>query len=278
MRDLTEELSNVKCATIKKFSDDSSCKSSDICHHCACPELGVDRAALRRFPCNCTACDDAITQPWVSGIKEAAKQPRFKDASDCFFKPLLEDQNKWHFVELEERVGTDEDEVDEERQLVLRHVTTSIARSIEVGGIGAIAFEQREGESNEGHHLVEFIGLPKTVQDEGTSGCAWKVDCHWLHSVPTARHWCTKSLQKQAVDLVHVVATDVEMKPMSQTNFIRNRAVRQEAAQKNAMRIADESHEFILDEILRRERLEHDPSRVFVAADEDSESDEDDED
>ena len=75
-----------------------------------------------------------------------------------------------------------------------------------------------------------------------------------------------------------VVATDVEMKPMSPTNLIKNRAVRQEAAQKNAMRIADESHEFILDEILRRERLEHDPSRVFVAADEDSESDEDDED
>ena len=124
---------------------------------------------------------------------------------------------------------------------------------------------------------MEFIGLPKTVQDEGTNGCAWKVDCHWLHSVPTARHWHTKSLQKQAVDLVHVVATDVEMEAMSPSNMI-NRAVRQEAAQKNAMRITDESHEFILDEILRRERLEYDPSRVFVAADEDSESDEDDED
>ena len=45
--------------------------------------------------------------------------------------------------------------------------------------------------------------------------------------------------------------------------------------EKKAMRIVDESHEFILDEISRRERLEHDPSRVFVAADEESESDED---
>ena len=44
------------------------------------------------------------------------------------------------------------------------------------------------------------------------------------------------------------------------------------------MRLADESHEFILDEIMRRERLEHVLSRVFAAADEDSESDEDDED
>ena len=44
------------------------------------------------------------------------------------------------------------------------------------------------------------------------------------------------------------------------------------------MRITDESHEFIRDEIRRRERLECDPSRVFVAADEESESDEDNED
>ena len=245
----------------------------------ACPQLGPDKEALRRFPCNCTACDDVITQPWVNGIKDLAKQPRFQNPSDCFFKPLLEDKNKWHFVDLHERVGSDEDEVDEERQLVLRHVTTSIARSIEVGKIGAIAFEQREGEGDEeGCCLVEFIGLPRTEQDEATSGCAWKVDCHWLHRVPTARHWHTKSLQKQTFDLVHVVATDVEMKPMSPMNMMKNRAVRQEAAQKNAMRIADDSHEFILDEIMRRERLEHDPSRVFVAADEDSESDEDDED
>ena len=50
-------------------------------------------------------------------------------------------------MELQERVGSDEDEVDEERQLVLRHVTTSVARSIETGKIGAVAFQQRKGES-----------------------------------------------------------------------------------------------------------------------------------
>ena len=43
------------------------------------------------------------------------------------------------------------------------------------------------------------------------------------------------------------------------------------------MKLSEESHEFILNEIRLRERVEHDPSRVFVAADDDSESDEDDE-
>ena len=62
---------------------------------------------------------------------------------------------------------------------------------------------------------------------------------------------------------------------MSPTNMMGNRAVRQEAAEKDAMKISEESHEFILDEVMRRERLEHDPSRVFVAAEEDSDDDED---
>ena len=191
----------------------------------------------------------------------------------------MEDKNDWHFVKLEVRDGTDEEELDEERELVLRHVTTSVASSIEIGNIGAFAFEQGGGERGEENCcLVEFIGLPRTEQGENTTGCAWKVDCHWLNPVPGARHWCTKSLQEKTVDLVHVVATDVEMEDMSPQNVMRNTAVRKEAARKKAMRIADESHEFILDEIMRRERLECDPSRVFVAADEDSESDEDDED
>ena len=44
------------------------------------------------------------------------------------------------------------------------------------------------------------------------------------------------------------------------------------------MRVADESHEFILDEIRRRKRLKCDHSRMCVAGDEDSEEDWDDED
>ena len=39
------------------------------------------------------------------------------------------------------------------------------------------------------------------------------------------------------------------------------------------MKIAEESHDFILDEIRRRERLEYDPSRVFVGDDLDSDDD-----
>ena len=45
-------------------------------------------------------------------IKDPALQPQHKDATDCLFKPLLEDNNKWQLVELKEKVRTDRDEDD----------------------------------------------------------------------------------------------------------------------------------------------------------------------
>ena len=79
------------------------------------------------------------------------------------------------------------------------------------------------------------------------------------------------------MDMVYVVATDVEMKPMSPSNMVSNPMVRKEAARLGALRITDESHDLIMDEIERRERLECDPSRVFMDEEEDSDSEGEDE-
>ena len=76
--------------------------------------------------------------------------------------------------------------------------------------------------------------------------------------------------------MVYIVATDVELKPISQTNMSKNRAVRREATQKQAMRITNASHDFIIDEITRRERLQYIPSMVVVVENE-SDSDSNDE-
>ena len=60
--------------------------------------------------------------------------------------------------------------MDEERQLVLGHVNTSVARSIGVDNVAAHVFGSKSSE--EGHILIEFIGLPKTEQHERTSSRA----------------------------------------------------------------------------------------------------------
>jgi hypothetical protein len=49
----------------------------------------------------------------------------------------------------------------------------------------------------------------------------------------------------------------------------------QKRAQENgALKISEDSHNVILDEILRRDRMEYDPSRVFVGDEDDGDDEE----
>ena len=73
-----------------------------------------------------------------------------------------------------------------------------------------------------------------------------------------------------------MVATGVEMKPLSFDNQPSRGASRQ-AREKGAVKICDQYHHMILDEILRRDRLEYDPSRVLVGNEQEDNFDSDDE-
>ena len=172
-----------------------------------------------------------------------------------------------------EKSSTDEEDVVEIREDTLTYMATSLASSVEVGNIGALGFEKDDQKKNdetvEDYYLVEFIGKPYLEQRTG----AWLVDCCWLLSVPRARHWYTKSKQPKTVNMMHIVATDVRMNPSSPTNMIP-KSVRKRAEQQNAIKISLESHDFIMDEISRRERLEYDPSRVVVDNESNSDIDE----
>ena len=277
VRGLLEQMSDVRCKTVGVDKFPEGCSFSDMHQYHVCPELGVNRAALRRYPCNCMSCDEVISRSWMHGVKDPADQPRFVNAEGCHFRSLFGDENKWHFVELQERAASDPEEVDEEREVVLRHVTTSVARIIKIGNVGACDFDKGKGERGEEEcHLVEFASLPFT--DQEGDRCAWKVKCLWLNSVHRARHWCTKSTDETTLSVVCLVATDLQMHPISPTNMIRNHQVRKEAERLGALRLSNDSHDYILDEIERRERLEYDPNRVFLDDEDSSGSEEEDED
>ena len=152
-------------------------------------------------------------------------------------------------------------------------MTTSISQRVQIGNVGAFSFQAKDKNENEdGYYLVEFTGLPYTDQKNG----ALRGDCHWLYDVLMARYWYTRSTVEHTVDLVTVVTTDVETIPSSPRNMIRDSIARKEAEKKHVVRISEESHDFIMDEIRRRERLEYDPSRVIVGAEADSDSEDDD--
>ena len=131
-----------------------------------------------------------------------------------------------------------------------------------VGEICAVATDDEE--AADGYYIVQFTGLRYTDQAPGGS---LKCEASWLNPVPGARKWFTKSVEDTTVNLVNVVSTGVVMLPISQSNMPPSRE-RKEAEKKKALKISEQFHNFILDEITRRERLEYDPSRVFFDVDE----------
>ena len=95
MRNRAEELNETQCERIT-FKGDA--KFSEMCQIHTSWELGAGRAALRRHPCNCEKCDEAIRLPWKSGVPPA-EQPRFKTVVDCEFASILGKENGWWIVE-----------------------------------------------------------------------------------------------------------------------------------------------------------------------------------
>ena len=74
--------------------------------------------------------------------------------------------------------------------------------------------------------------------------------------------------------MVNTVATSVVMDPISPSNRIQINA-RKESTKKHALNISDDSHNFILDEVIRIESLEDNPSRVLVGDEYEDEYDSD---
>ena len=75
--------------------------------------------------------------------------------------------------------------------------------------------------------------------------------------------------------MTNVVDAAVVMNPMSQSNMVPA-GPRKNIDGRIAVKISEEYHNFILDEVQRRERLEYDPSRVYTG-DEKNDSDSEDE-
>ena len=269
VRPIDETLNGMKCSTIKIA--DPSVTFSDMYHYYTCWELGIGCAALRRFPCNCQACDEQIRISWVDGI-DSKIQPRFKLANNCRFGSILGDSNKWHLVQIEESdKATD---VDATLFDILHHVTTAVASTINIGSVGAVCTS--DGDAVFGYYLFEFMSLPYTDQnhdgyedDDIIDGCiSLKCEGRWMYELPGTKDWYyTPPLSEQhgvdSIDVVNVVLSEVVMEELSATNKPTRRNANAQAGERNAKRMSKESHDFIVDEIVRREALEYDPSRVF---------------
>ena len=232
-------------------------------HYYTCPELGQGKACLRRVPCHCQACDEQMRLPWSNGL-EPKDQPRFASVKDCFMKDVLEQNNNWHFVELKMSNSVEEEDITEVQAAILHHVTTAVAEQIVVGQIGAIGTKGTDVKY--GYYLVEFTGLPYTDQ---TYEAGLKCEVNWLYDLKNAPKWYTKSTTSTTIDVMHLLMAGVEMVPYSLRNMPP--VSRNLARENNALRISEESHNFIADEILRRNDIDFDITRVYSQEEEEDE-------
>ena len=261
VRELSHKLKEIKCARI--LIPDSNLSFQDMYHYHTCKGLGAGRAALKQIPCNCNACDETIRLPWKHGVA-CDKQPRFAMAKDCFLRPILGDSNRWYIVDIKLAGKCEEEEADEAHSEVLHNVTTAVANCVVIGEFGAVATDAID--APDGYYLVEFTGLPYTDQDDGLLKC----NANWLSPFKRARHWYINQPGLDTViDMITVVSTSVEMLPLSASNMPPN-----QRTAIGAMKITEDAHHFIGDEILLRDRLEYDPSRVFDDPDEEEDEEE----
>ena len=272
VRPLTEKLSAAKAKTIQIPEEGVSFKDM-YCYYCSF-ELGRGVAALRRVPCHCQACETMIRLPWRAGVP-AKDQPRFQQVLDCHLRPVLEEANKWFIVEIQDSKEGDPEDTAELYHDVLHHMTSVIARDIEIGSFGAVCTVDKES-AKDGYYLIQFTSLPFTAQVENGT---LQVKGQWLYELPGAPLWFYhEEAPEETVDLTTILVPNLNLIPFSPDNQPRGKISRKVAGINDAMRLTQEDHDTIMDEIQLRDRLEYDPMMVMDGDDEEedleSESDE----
>ena len=234
------------------------------------PDLGVGRCAARRIGCRCKACDDQLQEPWISG-KPFSDQPRYAQNQNCKYWPVFQGMNDW--IELISCNGkdTDREVVEEANQCALDNVAEMMASEVKVGGYGAM---DTDDPNSEGYYLVNWKGLPFTAQTrmetrEGDVIQKGELVCEACHvDAISGEPRCFKATTKETVvRMQYILAADVEV-GTSRTGGQRfDRIV-----------VSDEEHDAIIDEIDRRERIDHEEDVADITEDgEESDDERDDE-
>jgi hypothetical protein len=101
--------------------------------------------------------------------------------------------------------------------------------------------------------MIEWISEPYTCQDTGSLVC----DGYYLNPVGGAPKWWTPSGVAKKIPSVPIAMADVDMDPIEKgRNMPSSTHVNKTDMLKNeALRIEESSHDYIFDEIFRRETI-----------------------
>ena len=145
-----------------------------------------------------------------------------------------------------------------ERQLT--NITASIASEIKIGKFGAVATSDKK--CKEGYWIAKWKSTPYYDDETKQVIC----DVNWMYSLKYAPTWYYEHADGPTFDTVlvrNVVLSNVLVSTISPENMSPAGADTGTAIALAAMRISDESHSFIFDEIYRRSFMEYNPNQVI---------------
>ena len=226
------------------------------CYHLHCdPQLSLYKAALRRIPCACSSCLAKLSLPWKENV-DANLQPRFAHNEDCKYNKIFGHFNDWVIIDLTTQTNSDSNEdMEELKKDALVGIIDRIAAEIQVDKVGAFMYDEIDDEY--GYDLVIWNSLPYTLQEDNRLYDLKKGDrvanVTNLYRFKNRRHFYYSSETKSVINIRHVVVADVEMQTDSLPHGYTNRSIGENFMGK----MTDKCHEFILDEINRRDRLNY---------------------
>ena len=188
---------------------------------------------------------------------------------DCYWKDVYGKHNDWYIVDVNTTGENEEaiiEDVAEANHDILHHISAAITASVKIGNIGAVS-STKYNQAPHGYFLVEFIDEP----GPGDEQCK----TYQLNVVPGAPLWWTRSETPYLVDMVHVVDADVKVEPFSEqaNNKELSAKIRSQLTNHTAVKISEESHNFAMDEVWRRDQLDYNPDLVVVSGEDEPEGD-----
>ena len=147
----------------------------------------------------------------------------------------------------------------------LKELGKTISRSVVIGKIGAYGVDADDSK----YYLVEWTDQPRLIEEDGVilvDGLMmqvfegdWVCDGKWLNPVHRAKFWYTVGDVLVTVRLQSVLSTNLFMRGISDDNRLprMGNGAAEAVLQMSPIKLLSQDHDLLMDEINRRQTLDH---------------------
>ena len=192
---------------------------------------------------------------------DAVKQKRYLSSTTCSLWPIFEGLNDWNIVQLLPGKDNDDEDIQTIHRIVLDAKTESLC--VQEEKVGAFRTEDPDAE---GYYLVKWTSVPYRLEESRelteyhpplfVPKGELVADAVYFNQVPRAPRWYTPVDMCTTVRLQQVIIADLKLQNESDRGRLPNSCNKTEARRKGALKLSDQDHGRLLDEISRMEILD----------------------